>query len=61
MGKSGRIKNFKKLRHLYNKTRGQMAVIIGVPVSEIKAWERDEKPCPDYVIELVKFKIDNGY
>jgi DNA-binding transcriptional regulator YiaG len=59
LGKSGRIKNFKKLRRLYNKSRGQMSAIIGVPLSEIKAWERNEKPCPVYIIELVKFKIDS--
>lgn len=61
MGKSGRIRSFVKLRRLYKKTKGQMASILGVPVAEIEAWENNEKPCPDYIIELIKLRIDNNY
>ncbi len=61
MGKSGRIRSFKKLRRLYKKTKGQMSSILCVPIEEIIAWENNEKPCPDYIIELLKLRIDNNY
>lgn len=59
MSESGRVKNFRKLRYLYNKTVDQMSAILGLPVETIKKWDCREEECPDYIISIIKYRIDN--
>lgn len=49
----------KELRIKYNLTQKKMSEITGIPVRTIQNWEGGKRKCPEYIIELVKFKLEN--
>lgn len=51
---------FKKIRIKYNLTQKQLSEVTGIPVRTIQNWEGGQRKCPEYIIELVKFKLENS-
>ena len=39
-------------------TQKELSEIVGCPLSTIKSWESGKRQPPDYVLELIKFKLD---
>ena len=48
---------WKELRKIYNLTQKQLAEISGVPLRTIEGWESGRRKAPNYIFELVQFKI----
>jgi glutathione peroxidase-family protein len=59
LSKCGIKRSFRTLRGLYNKSIYQMSAILGVPLEQIKRWDTREEKCPDFIIELIKTRIEN--
>ena len=49
----------KELRIKYNLTQKKMSEITGIPIRTIQNWEGGQRKCPEYIVELVKFKLEN--
>ena len=50
---------FKELRENSGMTRPQFAEYFGIPYRTVQNWELGSRPCPTYLLELMKYKLDN--
>ena len=50
---------FKELRESSGMTRPQFAEYFGIPYRTVQNWELESRPCPTYLLELMKYKLDN--
>lgn len=50
---------FKELREGSGMNRGQFAEHFGIPYRTVQNWELGLRECPDYLLKLIQFKLDN--
>jgi DNA-binding transcriptional regulator YiaG len=50
---------FKELRENSGMTRPQFAEYFGIPYRTVQSWELGERTCTAYLLELMKYKLDN--
>ena len=50
---------FKELRQASGMTQKAFAEYFGIPKRTIEDWERGERKCAPYLIDLMKYKLDN--
>jgi DNA-binding transcriptional regulator YiaG len=50
---------FEELRKSSGMTRPQFAEYFGISYRTIQNWELGERTCPAYLLELMKYKLDN--
>ena len=50
---------FKELRIASGMTQRQFAEYFGIPKRTIEDWERGIAKCAPYLLELMKYKLDN--
>lgn len=50
---------FKKIRTAAGMTQKQLSEVTGIPVRTIQNWEGGQRKCPEYIVELVKFRLEN--
>lgn len=50
---------FKELRRQSGMTQRQFAEYFGIPRRTIENWETEVNQCADYVIELMRYKLDH--
>lgn len=50
---------FKELRHQSGMTQRQFAEYFGIPRRTIENWETGVNQCNDYLIALMKYKLDH--
>ena len=48
---------FKELRNLSGMNLTQFSEYFGIPYRTIQNWERGERQCPSYLIELMEYKL----
>ena len=53
------MNEWKELRKQYNLTQKQLSEMTGIPKRTIEDWECDRRKAPDYLFELVRFKISH--
>ena len=51
--------NFKELRILSGMTQKMFAMYFSVPLRTIENWERGVNKCPDYLLDLMIYKLKN--
>jgi DNA-binding transcriptional regulator YiaG len=44
-------------RRKYNLTQAQLCRITGIPTRTIQNWESGQRKCPDYVLDLIEYKL----
>ena len=49
---------FKELRERSGMTRGQFAEYFEIPYRTVQNWELGLRVCPDYLLKLMKYKLD---
>ena len=54
---SGRSVDRREVRKKYNLTQKQLSEVTGIPCRTIQNWERKKRKCPQYIIDLVSFKL----
>lgn len=50
---------FKELRRASGMTQQRFADYFGIPKRTIEEWERGARKCNDYLIDLMKYKLEN--
>ena len=50
---------FKELRERSGMTRTQFAEYFGIPYRTIQNWELGLRECPEYLLKLIKFRLDH--
>lgn len=51
--------SFKELRILSGMTQKVFAAYFGIPSRTIENWERGVNKCPDYLFDLMLYKLKN--
>lgn len=50
---------FKELRQASGMTQRAFAEYFGIPLRTVEDWERGVRKCAPYLIDLMKYKLDN--
>lgn len=50
---------FKELRVASGMSQREYAEYFGVPKRTVENWEAGVNKCPDYLLDLMKYKLDN--
>lgn len=50
----------KEARIKYNLTQQQLSELTGIPHRTIQNWEGGQRKCPDYVVKLLLFYLENA-
>jgi DNA-binding transcriptional regulator YiaG len=50
---------FKELRIMSGMNMTQYASFFNIPYRTIQDWEYEKRKCPDYVTELMQYKLEN--
>lgn len=50
---------FKELREASGMTRPQFAEYFGIPYRTIQNWELGLRECPEYLLDLMEYKLKN--
>lgn len=50
---------FKELREASGMSRKQLVDYFGIPYRTIQDWELGNRKCPEYLLELMKYKLVN--
>lgn len=53
------MNKFKELREQSEMTRKQFVEYFGIPYRTIQDWELGNRKCPEYLLELMKYKLVN--
>ena len=48
----------KEIRHLTGMTQAQFGTFLGIPMRSIQNWETGQRKCPDYLVELIRYRMD---
>ena len=48
----------RKLRKASGMTQKGFGEYFGIPARTIQSWELGERKCPEYLLELMKYKLD---
>lgn len=51
--------SFKELRMLSGMTQKVFAIYFNIPLRTIENWERGVNKCPDYLFDLMIYKLKN--
>lgn len=51
--------NIKEMRKQVNMTQKQFSEYLNIPKRTIEDWETDRRKPPQYVIELIEYKLKN--
>ena len=50
--------NFKELRQMSGMNLTQFSKYFGIPYRTIQNWERGERQCPQYLLDLMEYKLN---
>ena len=53
------ISIIKELRLQSGMSQNQFADFFNIPPSSLKKWEQGQRQCPDYLIELIEYRLRN--
>lgn len=53
------VEELRKKRLELGLSQAKFAKLIGVPLSTYENWEMGIRKCPDYVVKLILFYVDN--
>lgn len=49
----------KEIRNSVGLSQGKFAAALNIPVRTLQKWETGERSCPDYVVELIAFRVQH--
>lgn len=52
------MSEYKELRLSTGMGQGEFAKYFGVPLRTAQHWEYGDRKCPDYLIDLMKYKLE---
>ena len=51
--------NFKEIREASGMSQVQFSREFNIPVRTIQSWEYGERKCPEYLLQLIQYKLEN--
>ena len=51
-------KSIQALREQYGLSRKQFTEMFNIPYRTLQSWELGERNCPEYVLELIKYRLE---
>lgn len=48
----------KEIREKYGMSRSKFCEYFNIPYRTVQDWELGNRKCPDYLIELIKYKLE---
>lgn len=51
--------NIKDLRNQTGMSQSQFAKFFKIPLSSLQKWEQSQRQCPEYLVELIEYKLKN--
>lgn len=51
--------NVKDLRKLAGMTQKQFSEFFNIPMRTLQGWELGERKCPEYLLNLIEYKLKN--
>jgi len=55
------VESIRQLRKKTKMSQPDFGKKYGIPVATIRDWEQGRRKCPDYVVELIKFKVNSDF
>lgn len=52
------MNNIKEIRTESGMNQGQFAKYFNIPLRTLQHWEAGTRSCPEYLLELIKYKIE---
>ena len=52
--------NIKAVREAHKLSRKQFTELLEIPYRTLQDWELGNRKCPDYIIKLIKFRLEHG-
>ena len=49
----------KELREASKMSRNEFCEYFGIPYRTVQSWELEDRSCPEYLIELIEYKLKN--
>jgi DNA-binding transcriptional regulator YiaG len=59
MNKEVQRMNITDLRTQTGMSQSQFADYFNIPSSTLKKWEQGQRQCPEYLLELIEYKLKN--
>ena len=50
---------FKELRQASGMTQKAFAEYFGIPKRTVENWDSDRRKCPEYLLKLMQYKLEN--
>ncbi len=50
--------DFKEIREASGMSQVQFSREFNIPIRTVQSWEYGERKCPEYVLELIRYKLD---
>ena len=51
--------DIKEIRETYRMSQVQFSREFNIPVRTIQSWEYGERKCPEYLLKLIQYKLEN--
>lgn len=51
--------DIKEIRETYSMSQVQFSREFNIPVRTIQSWEYGERKCPEYLLQLIQYKLEN--
>ena len=51
--------DIKEIRETYRMSQVQFSREFNIPVRTIQSWEYGERKCPEYLLQLIQYKLEN--
>lgn len=52
------MSKIKDIRSATNMTQKEFSKYLKIPMRTIQHWENETRKCPDYVMELIRFRVE---
>lgn len=53
------MKTIQEIRKSTGLSQSKFCELLHVPPSTLKKWEQGQRECPDYVVELIAFRVQH--
>ena len=53
------MQTIKEIRQATGLSQSKFAAALNIPVRSIQKWETGERSCPEYVVELIAYRVQH--
>ena len=53
------MKTIQEIRKSAGLSQAQFCAAMGIPASSLKKWEQGQRECPQYVVEMIAYRVEH--